>query len=170
MIRRLLGALLAIVGAAAAIWGLYRPWYDGRHGSTYRLGDVFSNITGHGASWWESLLVPMIVAGVIVLAAVLLGSRFGYFLAGAVVLGFTILWMVQQGRAIGSLSIDSHGHGLGEGVGAAVGGGVLMWLAAVVTSGRSLSRPSRRKADAGGPAPYESGETADLPGQDRQAA
>ncbi len=48
MIRNVLGAVLALAGAAAAVLSPFRDWYDGRLGRHYRLGgDLF---TGTGVT------------------------------------------------------------------------------------------------------------------------
>ncbi len=53
-------------------------------------------------------------------------------LAGLVVLGFTILWMVRQGQAAGSLVVGGDGEGLQVGVVNALAGGVLMLIGALL--------------------------------------
>jgi hypothetical protein len=144
MARNVLGSILALVGAAAAVWSPFRAWYDGRHGRSYRLGDLFSSsgVTDVRAGLFASLFLPFAVAGVVTLVGVLLRSRLLVTLAGVIVLGFTVLWMVRVGQAEGSLSVDSAGNGLGLGVAGAFGGGVLLLLAAGVMRGRGLRRDS----------------------------
>jgi hypothetical protein len=70
---------------------------------------------------------------------VLLGSRLVVALAGIVVLGVTVLWMVRQAGF--SHSLTAGGNGLGTGVALALLGGLLMCLAACALPGRR--RPVR---------------------------
>ncbi|SCK07812.1 hypothetical protein [Streptomyces sp. WMMB 322] len=142
MVRNLLGMLIALVGAAAAAWSPFLTWYGGRLGRDYRVGELFTptGITGTQAGLWTGLFLPMLVAALIALLAALLRSRLLVTLAGVVVLGFAVLWMVRQGQEAGTLTAGA--GGLGEGVGYAVAGGVLMLLAALVMRGR---RPTGRR-------------------------
>ncbi|MER7397093.1 hypothetical protein ABT381_16485 [Streptomyces sp. NPDC000151] len=159
MVRNVIGSLIALIGAAAAVWSPFRPWYDGRHGADIRIADLFNGITGSGADVMRSLLLPMLVAAVLTLIGVVLRSRLTVTLAGLVVLGFTILWMVRQGQAAGSLTAGNGGRGLGLGVAVALGGGVLLLLAALLMSGRRAVRARRRRKarerdEEYAPAPY----------------
>ncbi|MER7761820.1 hypothetical protein [Streptomyces sp. NPDC097619] len=151
MIRNALGSLLGLVGATAAVWSPFRAWYDGRHGSDYRIEELFSGagITPDGAAVLGSLLLPFLFTALLTLGAVLLRSRLLMALAGLVTLGTTILWMVRQGQAAGSLSVGNS-DGLGPGVAGAFAGGVLLLLAAVVMSGRR----GRRREPVPEPVPY----------------
>ncbi|MGI5469354.1 hypothetical protein [Streptomyces sp. CA-132043] len=157
VVRNVIGSLIALIGAAAAVWSPFRPWYDGRHGEDFRVADLFNGITGTGADVMRSLLLPMLAGAVLTLLGVLLRSRLLVTLAGLVVLGFTVLWMVRQGQAAGSLTAGSGGRGLGVGVAAAVGGGILLLLGALMMSGRRRVRARRRRRrdeQDYGPAPY----------------
>ncbi|MER7107318.1 hypothetical protein [Streptomyces sp. NPDC000229] len=136
MVRNVIGSILALLGATAAVWSPFRAWYDGRHGRDYRIADLFGGITQAKPDIWASLLLPFAFAALVTLVGLLLRSRVLVAVAGLVVLGFTILWMVRQGQATGSLSVESDGSGLGQGVGLAAGGGVLLLLGAVLMSGR----------------------------------
>ncbi|MFJ7156262.1 hypothetical protein ACIQUQ_15105 [Streptomyces sp. NPDC101118] len=138
MIRNLLGGLMGLIGATAAVWSPFRAWYDGRHGSDYRIEELFSGsgITPDGAALLASLFLPFLVAAILALVAALLRSRLLMAVAGVLVLGFTVLWMVRQGQAAGALTVGGDAGGLGDGVANAFGGGVLMLLGAVVMSGR----------------------------------
>ncbi|MER5309840.1 hypothetical protein ABT034_18885 [Streptomyces sp. NPDC002773] len=137
MIRNIVGSVLALAGATAAVWSPFRAWYDGRHGRDYALGDLFTGITGDKADVLGSILLPFLLAALLTLVGVVLRSRLLVALAGVVVLGFTILWMVRVGQAEGSLTVGGDGTGLGDGVGFASGGGVLLLLGALVMSGRT---------------------------------
>ena len=145
MIRNFLGSLLALLGGAAAVYSPFRVWYDGRLGRDYRVADLFDGITGTGAGIFTSLLLPFLFAGLVTLVGVALRSRLLVALAGVVVLGLTIPWMVRQGQAAGGLSISGDGTGLGVGVVYAFGGGAVLLLAALVMRGRRRrGGPARR--------------------------
>ncbi|MEU9123396.1 hypothetical protein AB0C96_26600 [Streptomyces sp. NPDC048506] len=135
MVRNVLGSLIALVGATAAVWSPFRPWYDGRHGSDVRIEDLFHGITGNAAALFGSILLPMAFAALLTLIGVALRSRVLVALAGLVVLGFTILWMVRQGQAASELTAGA--RGLGVGVANALGGGALMLLGALIMRGRN---------------------------------
>ena len=139
MVRNVLGSLIALIGATAAVWSPFRPWYDGRHGSDVRIEDLFNGLTDNGATLFGSLVLPMVVAGLLTLIGVALRSRLLVTLAGLVVLGFTILWMVRQGQRAGELTAGA--HGLGVGVANALGGGALLILGALIMRGRARRVP-----------------------------
>ncbi|MFG2829874.1 hypothetical protein ACGFWI_20810 [Streptomyces sp. NPDC048434] len=134
MVRNVLGSLIALAGAAAAVWSPFRPWYDGRHGSDVRIEDLFNGITRNSAALFGSVVLPMAFAALLTLIGVALRSRALVTVAGLVVLGFTILWMVRQGQAASELTAGA--RGLGVGVASALGGGALLLLGALVMRGR----------------------------------
>ncbi|WP_023588076.1 hypothetical protein [Streptomyces thermolilacinus] len=140
MIRNVIGAVLAVVGAAAAAWSAFRAWYDGRLGRHYEIDDLFGGITSSRADLWTSLFLPMAFAVLLTLVGLMLRSRLMVALAGVVVLGFTVLWMVQQGQAAGSLTVSGDQEGVGSGAGLALGGGLLLLLAAALMAGRRHGR------------------------------
>jgi Flp pilus assembly protein TadB len=139
--RNIIGAILALIGATAAVWSPFRDWYDGRHGRDYRVADLFNGITGTQSDLVVSILLPLAFAALVTLVGLVLRSRMLVALSGLIVLGFTVLWMVRQGQEAGSLTVGGDGPNLGEGVAMAVGGGVLLLLAAVVMSGRGRREP-----------------------------
>lgn len=143
MIRNVLGSLLGLIGATVAVWSPFRVWYEGRHGRDYRLADLFSSagVTDAKGALLASFVMPFVLAALLTLTAILLRSRLLMALAGVIVLGFAVLWMVRQGQAAGSLSVGGDGGGLGDGVANAFGGGALLILAAFVMRGR----PARRR-------------------------
>src|SRR5882757_4953163 len=145
MFRSILGSLLALAGAVAAVRSPFHPWYAGRHGSDIRLDDLFTDVgvTPHGAAPLGSLLLPMGFAALLTLLGVLARSRAAVALAGILVLGTTVLWMVRQARFSGSLTVG--GDGLGSGVAWAALGGLLLFLGAHLMAG---SRPRRATAPA----------------------
>ncbi|WP_369357250.1 hypothetical protein [Streptomyces sp. cg2] len=147
MVRNVLGSLIALAGATAAVWSPFRPWYDGRHGSDVRIEDLFNGLTGSGATLFGSLVLPMAFAGLLTLAGVALRSRLLVTLAGLVVLGFTVLWMVRQAQRSGELTAGA--HGMGVGVANALGGGALLILGALIMRGRTRRVAGHEYEDAG---------------------
>lgn len=137
MIRNVIGSILALIGATAAVWSPFRDWYDGRHGRDYRIQDLFNGISDAEAELLGSILLPFAFAALVTLIGLVLRSRLLVALSGVIVLGFTVLWMVRQGQAAGNLTVGGVGGGLGYGVAWAVGGGVLLLVAAAVMSGRT---------------------------------
>ncbi|MDJ0381419.1 hypothetical protein [Streptomyces sp. G-G2] len=151
MIRNAIGALMGLLGATAAVWSPFRDWYDGRHGRDYRVSDLFTGSginTDSKSALMGSILLPFLFAALLTLVAIVLRSRTLMGLAGVVVIGFTVLWMVRQGQAAGGLSVGGDGTGLGEGVATAFVGGAVLILAAAVMRGR----PRMRRRDARAPA------------------
>ncbi|MFJ1898605.1 hypothetical protein [Streptomyces sp. NPDC088115] len=159
MIRNVLGSIVALAGAAAAVLSPFRDWYDGRLGRHYRIDDLFTGITPAHPGLFGSVLLPFAFAAVVTVLGVVLRSRLLVALAGVVVLGFTVLWMVRQGQAAGELTVAGDGSGLQQGVATAAGGGVLLLLGAALMSGRrrSTGRPGRYEP----PEPYEPPGSAD---------
>ncbi|MGW6567841.1 hypothetical protein [Streptomyces sp. NPDC054975] len=137
MVRNVIGSVLALAGATAAVWSPFRAWYDGRHGSDYRIDDLFGGITDARAEVIGSILLPFAFAALVTLLGVVLRSRLLVAFAGLVVLGFTILWMVRVGQVEGGLTVGGDGAGLDDGVAIAGGGGILILLGALVMSGRT---------------------------------
>ncbi|MFF1378673.1 hypothetical protein [Streptomyces sp. NPDC058308] len=139
MIRNVVGSVLALIGATAAVWSPFRAWYDGRHGRDFRIEELFSGggITGAGAELFGSLFLPFAFAALLTLVGLVLRSRLLVALAGVLVLGFTVLWMVRQGQAEGGLAVAGDGSGLGQGLLGSLGGGVLLLLGAALMSGRA---------------------------------
>ncbi|MFD7963046.1 hypothetical protein ACFV5J_19810 [Streptomyces zaomyceticus] len=161
MIRNVAGSVLALAGATAAVWSPFRAWYDGRHGRDYAIDELFTGITEAKAEVIGSILAPFLFAALLTLLGVLLRSRLLVALAGVVVLGFTVLWMVRVGQAEGGLTVGGDGAGLGDGVANALGGGILLLIGALVMSGRSraphrVDRPPRHtRPTLDGPPPQD---------------
>ncbi|MFJ8842513.1 hypothetical protein ACIRFF_06375 [Streptomyces cyaneofuscatus] len=155
MIRNILGSLVALAGAASAVLSPFRDWYDGRAGRDYRVRDLFEGITATESGVLVSILLPFLFAALLVIAGVVLRSRLAVALAGLVVLGFTILWMVRQGQAAGSLTVGGDGAGLQVGVVNALAGGVLMLIGALLMRGRGRGRgPARARREREPVEPY----------------
>lgn len=148
MIRNVLGSVVALVGAAAAVQSPFHSWYGDRLGRDYRVQDLFGGITGASSSVMGSILLPFLFAALVTIVGVVLRSRWVVAFAGLVVLGFTVLWMVRQGQDAGGLTVGGDGSGLRWGVAQALAGGVLLLLGALVMAGR------RRTRQRGAAAPY----------------
>ncbi|WP_306334347.1 hypothetical protein [Streptomyces sp. KL118A] len=142
MVRNVLGSILALAGATAAVRSPFRAWYDGRLGRHFRIGELFSGagITDAKAELFGSLFLPFAFAALLTLIGVVLRSRLLVAVAGVLVLGFTVLWMVRQGQAEGSLAVAGDGSGLGQGLLSSFGGGVALLLGAAVMTGRAHGR------------------------------
>ena len=136
MIRNVLGSVVALVGAAAAVQSPFHSWFDDRLGRDYRIQDLFDGISGVSSSVMGSILLPFLFAALVTLVGVVLRLRWVVVLAGLIVIGFTVLWMVRQGQEAGSLTVDGDGNGLGWGVAQALAGGLLLLLGALLMSGR----------------------------------
>ncbi|MFF1461491.1 hypothetical protein [Streptomyces sp. NPDC058330] len=147
MIRNVIGSVLALLGAAGAVQSPFRSWYNDRLGRDYRIQDLFGGISDASSAVMSSILLPFLFAALVTLVGVALRSRWIVAVAGLVVLGFTVLWMVRQGQEAGSLSVGGDGAGLRYGVAQALAGGVLLLLGALVMSGRTRSAPRGRSAD-----------------------
>ncbi|MFE7043925.1 hypothetical protein ACFU9X_32205 [Streptomyces atratus] len=151
MVRNVLGSVLALAGAAAAVLSPFRDWYDGRLGRHYRIDELFTGVTGSRPGPLGSIFLAFLFAALLAVVGVVLRSRLLVASAGVVVLGFTVLWMVRQGESMGSLTVAGDGSGLQWGVANAVGGAVLLLLGAVVMPGR---HGGRRPARGGRDQPY----------------
>lgn len=147
MVRNVIGSVLALVGAAAGVASVFKPWYDHRVGHDYRVSDLFDGISAGTPSLVESIVLPFAFAALVTLVGLVMRSRLLVALAGLVSLAATALWTVRQGQANGgSLTLNTDGTGLALGVGAAAAGGVLLLLGAVVMSGRQSVRSRREPA------------------------
>ncbi|MFI2778047.1 hypothetical protein [Streptomyces sp. ALB3] len=147
MIRNVLGSLVALVGAAAAVQSPFHSWYDDRLGRDYRVQDLFDGISGVSSSVLGSILLPFLFAALVALVGIVIRSRWVVALAGLVVIGFTVLWMVRQGQDAGGLTVDGGGSGLRWGVAQALAGGLLLLLDALLMSGRRRVPRKRRTAE-----------------------
>ncbi|MFJ8749610.1 hypothetical protein ACIREO_09770 [Streptomyces sp. NPDC102441] len=143
MIRNVLGSVVALVGAAAAVQSTFHSWFNDRLGRDYRIQDLFNGISGASSSVMGSILLPFLFAALVTLVGVVFRSRWIVTLAGLIVIGFTVLWMVRQGQEAGSLTVDGDGNGLRWGVAQALAGGVLLLLGALLMSGRKKKNADR---------------------------
>ena len=143
MFRNVLGGLLALIGAAVAVISPFRTWYDGRAGRDIRVQELFtsSGLSSTSAGLFTGLFLPMLAVAVVTVVGVVLRSRLLVALAGVLVLGFTVLWMIRQYQIADRLVIGD--NGMDTGALAALASGVVLLLAATVMSGR---QPSLRAA------------------------
>ncbi|EST39462.1 hypothetical protein N566_01860, partial [Streptomycetaceae bacterium MP113-05] len=145
MIRNAIGSLIALVGAAVAVWSVFLPWYGGRDGQDFALDDLFTpgGLTGSPALL-AGLFLPVAVAALLAVVGVLLRSRLAVVLAGLIVLGFAVLWMIRQGIAQGSLTVGGDG-GMDWGLGIAFAGAVILLFGGLVMTGRSRGAGGRHR-------------------------
>jgi len=134
--RWMIGALLAVAGAIIAIWSVFLTWYANRDGSDIRIWDLFNYATPTISDTATSLLLPMAVAAVLVLAGVVVGWRWLWALAGLVVMTTVYLWGLRQAQTVPGL----HATLVGAGVPLAFSGGGLMLLGSVVAARRRRRR------------------------------
>ncbi|MEU6079179.1 hypothetical protein [Streptomyces sp. NPDC047108] len=147
MVRNLLGSFIALIGAAVAVWSPFHDWYGTREGQDIRVQDPFTGITSTIPSdLWVSVMLPMLVAALLTLIGVVFRSRLVVAIAGLLILGYTVLWMVRQGMELGSLTAGGDG-GLGAGAGLAVAGGVLVLIGSLVMRGRKPRGRARHGLD-----------------------
>lgn len=137
-IRNTIGLILAVAGAAAALWAPFLSWYNGRLGHDFRVWELFTGagVTNSGAGLFASMFLPLLVGAVLTLLGVVFRSRLLVLIAGIITLGFAILWMFRQGQAQGSLTVTGDSNGLGSGVGLALLGGLLMLIGSAIMGGR----------------------------------
>ncbi|MFE0687402.1 hypothetical protein H7827_11505 [Streptomyces sp. JH002] len=137
MVRNAFGAVLAVLGAAAALLGVFADWYGSRTGRSFRITQLFTStgITGDKAALFNGLFLVMLVAAVIAALAIVLRSGWLSLLSSVLVLGFTILWMVRQYQVADSLLFGR--GGLGWGWASTMIGGFLLLLSAAAMAGRS---------------------------------
>ncbi|WP_052849751.1 hypothetical protein [Streptomyces avicenniae] len=140
MWRNTLGTVLAVLAAAAAIISVFFHWYGSRDGRLYKLTHLFTSdgITRANANLLTGLFLVMLVAAAVTLLGVLLMSRWLVALAGLIVLGFTILWMVRQYQVSDTLTVGD-GNLKFPAVLALISGAVL-WLASALMPGRRAAR------------------------------
>jgi len=130
--RWMTGALLAVAGAALAVISVFLTWYGNRDGQDIRIQDLFNQMTTQSSNSLTSVLIPMAVAAVLVLAGLVVGWRWLWALAGLVALTAVYLWGLRQAQTVPGL----HASLVGAGVPLAFSGGALMLLGSVVAAKR----------------------------------
>ncbi|NGN68361.1 hypothetical protein G5C51_31240 [Streptomyces sp. A7024] len=146
-VRYLIGSALVLLGAAAAVWSPFRPWYDGRHGRDYGIGQLFDGITGNRSPIMESIMLPMIAAALLAVIGVLMRSRIAITLAALVVLATVVLWMIRQGQVADGLTVNADGTGMDIGVANAWFAAVSMLLGVAIMGNPRRAKGRRRKGD-----------------------
>ncbi len=148
-IRNTTGLVLAVLGAAAALWAPFRNWNDGRLGRDFRVWELFTGagVTDSGAGLFASMFLPLLVGALLTVLGVAFRSRLLVLIAGIITLGFAVLWMVRQAQAQGSLTVTGDSDGLGSGVGLALLGGLLMLIGSAVMSGRERRAVRRARRE-----------------------
>ncbi|WP_053170749.1 hypothetical protein [Streptomyces sp. SBT349] len=140
MWRNVLGSALAAIAAAAAIASVFLDWYGSRDGRHFKWPQLFTTqgITGGNGNLLTGLFFPMLIAAIITAAAIVLRSRLLMTLAGLLVLGFTILWMVRQYQVAHSLTVGP--GGMSWPVIGPLAGGTLLLIAAASMEQRHVVR------------------------------
>ncbi|MFX4293127.1 hypothetical protein [Streptomyces bohaiensis] len=166
MLRNVLGAVLAVVGAAIAIISPFRDWYDGRAGRDFRLQELFTSggITDTRADLFAGIFLVMLAVAVLTVLGVVLRSRLLVALAGVVALGITVLWMVRQYQLADALVVGGNGMQWGA-VGALVGGALLLVGSALMAGRHPAAVHGRHRHDVRGrgdrPVPVDDGDRHD---------
>lgn len=177
MYRNVLGALLALIGAAVALISPFRDWYGSRAGQDIRLQELFTTgaLTDTNAALFSGMFLAMLIVAVLAVIGVLLFSRMLVALAGVVALGITILWMVRQYQINDSLVVG--GNGVDIGALGALAAGVLLLLGAAVMAGRRRGHAVGHAPAAEGPdegrvvdGPWDSGTKGDWDDAQRRDA
>jgi len=130
--RRLIGLVLVVAAAAAAVWSAFLDWYGSRDGADIRIQDLFNQITLQKANTFGSLLIPMAISAVLVLAGIVVWWRWLWALGGLVAIATAILWGVRQAQDVTGL----HSNLMGNGPAMAACAGAAMLLAAVIATAR----------------------------------
>lgn len=136
--RWMTGALFAVVGAVLAVWSVFVHWYGDRNGTNIRIQDLFNQMTLQSSDSLGSILIPMAVAAVLVLAGLVVGWRWLWTLAGLVALTTVYLWGLRQAQTVTGL----HATLVGAGPPLAVSGGALMLIGSVLAARRRRREPA----------------------------
>ena len=133
--RRMVGAVLALIGAIAVVWSAFIHWYAGRNGSDIRVRDLFNQMTTVKSDSLSSLFLPLGVAALVTLVGIALQSRWLWLLGGLIALATVGLWGLRQAQTVTGL----HASLVGRGPGLAAAGGAVMLIAAAIGVGRQRS-------------------------------
>ena len=139
--RRLIGLVLVVAAAVAAVWSAFVDWYGSRNGSDIRIQDLFNGITLRTADSLGSLLIPLAVSAVLVLAGIVVWWRWLWALGGLVAIATAILWGVRQAQTGDGL----HASLMGNGPATAACAGAAMLLASVIATARG--KKARQQPD-----------------------
>ena len=130
--RRLIGLVLVVAAAVAAVWSAFVAWYGARNGTDIRVQDLFDHITLQKANTFGSVLIPVAVSAVLVLAGIVVWWRWLWALGGLVAIATAILWGVRQAQTGDGL----HASLMGNGPAMAACAGAAMLLASVIATAR----------------------------------
>ena len=140
--RRLIGLVLVVAAAVAAVWSAFVDWYGSRNGSDIRVQDLFNGITLRTADSLGSLMVPLAISAVLVLAGIVVWWRWLWALGGLVAIATAILWGVRQAQTGDGL----HANLMGNGPATAACAGAAMLLASVIATARG-KKSNQQPAD-----------------------
>lgn len=140
--RRLLGLVLVVVAAAAAVWSAFLTWYSSRDGTDIRIQDLFNGLTFQKSNTYGSLLIPLAISAVLVLAGIVVWWRWLWALGGLVAIATAILWGVRQAQTVEGL----HSGLMGNGPATAACAGAAMLLASVIATARG-KKSNQQPAD-----------------------
>jgi hypothetical protein len=140
--RRLIGLVLVVAAAVAAVWSAFLTWYGARDGTDIRIQDLFNGLTFQKANTFGSLLIPLAISAVLVLAGIVVWWRWLWGLGGLVAIATAILWGVRQAQTGDGL----HSGLMGNGPATAACAGAAMLLAAVIATARA-KKTSQQPAD-----------------------
>jgi hypothetical protein len=150
--RRLIGTVLGLIAAVAAVWSAFITWYGSREGSNIRIQDLFTTngITLDSASTMNSIFLPLAFAALLCVIYAAVGWRSPLVLGGLVSIATALLWATSQAQTVAGLHADL----VGPGPMLAAGAGALMLIAAAVAP------PPRRRhrPAAAAPVPQQSAE------------
>ncbi|HTJ67104.1 MAG TPA: hypothetical protein VL551_06200 [Actinospica sp.] len=151
--RKVIGLLLVVAAAAVAVWSAFVQWYGGRNGTNIRVQDLFNNgLTFTNAATMSSLLLPMLISAVLVVAGIAVWWRWLWIVAGAVAIATALLWGARQTQTPAGLHSALVGNGP---VMAACAGAAMIFAAMIATARRGKARqePAERLSPEWSPAP-----------------
>ena len=151
--RKMIGLLLVVAAAVVAVWSAFVQWYGGRTGTNIRVSDLFSNgLTSANAATMASLLLPVLISAVLVVAGIAVWWRWLWILAGAVAIATVVLWGARQAQTPGGLHSAAVGNGP---IMAACAGAMMIFAAMIATArgGRTRQEPAERLSPEWTPAP-----------------
>lgn len=156
--RNVLGSVVALVGAAAAMISPFANWHGGQSGLDLHLARLFTSAGPPGPGLpglLVNFMLPMLVAAVLVALGVLFRSRLPVALGGLLALALAVLWTFRMYGDVGELRFGAGGVGAGEII--ALAAGIMMLLGAMVMAGRREVPPPAAE----GPAEVGSAERAE---------
>lgn len=137
--RRLIGLVLVVAAAVAAVCSAFLGWYGGRDGTHIRVQDLFDQISPQNADSLSSVLIPLAVSAVLVLAGIIVWWRWLWALAGLVAIATVVLWATRQAQTVSGLHAAAMGNGP---LLAAYAGGVMILASAIATPRSKTAHPA----------------------------